>query len=157
MQGWSSLCGRRSYYKSFSIMHKFNGRGRRFFGKVIVFYILKLTVDICCRTQCVQFFKWFHRFHHVNLLKRHARGNLQCTLIIVQMQVLTSFGWMRQPLAVLLRFVFVLICILVLILVDYQKIELAITTHLLSPKVQYNKYIVQLFDGFPRWSLVTCK
>lgn len=75
---------------SFSIMHKFNGRGSRHFWKVIGLLPLKLTVEICCRTQYVQSSKWLHQFHHVNLLKKHARGKLQCTLITVQLQALTS-------------------------------------------------------------------
>ncbi|KAK6939223.1 Farnesoic acid O-methyl transferase [Dillenia turbinata] len=33
---WSSTNGRRSYHQTFSIMHKFKGRGRRLFGNVFV-------------------------------------------------------------------------------------------------------------------------
>ncbi|KAI5596566.1 hypothetical protein BDE02_02G009500 [Populus trichocarpa] len=42
------------------------------------------------RTQYVQSFKRCHQFHHVNSLKKHARGNLLCTSIIVPPQALTS-------------------------------------------------------------------
>lgn len=59
------------------------------FGKVIVLLLLKLTVELCCRTQYVQSFKWLHRFRLVNLLKKHVKGNLHCTLTTAQLRALT--------------------------------------------------------------------
>lgn len=59
------------------------------FGKVIVLLLSKLTVELCCRNQYVQFFKQFHPFRPVNLLKKHVKGNLQCISTIAQLQALT--------------------------------------------------------------------
>lgn len=59
------------------------------FGKVIVLLLLKLTFELCCRTQYVQSFKWLHRFRLVNSLKKHVKGNLHCTLTTAQLRALT--------------------------------------------------------------------
>lgn len=59
------------------------------FGQVIGMVLYRLTFELCCRTQYVQFSKWFHQFDHVNLSKKHARGTFPCTSIIAQLPALT--------------------------------------------------------------------
>lgn len=70
------------------------------FGKSNWTGAYRLTFELCCRTQYVQYSKRFHQFNLVNLLKKHARGTFPCTLTIVQLQAPISSCLMRQLLGI---------------------------------------------------------